>query len=361
MRHSILIFILVIVFYPSFGQNSNTWAAFWNSDTTLIGFKDNEGIVKIQPRFMGLTFARKFDDIIAVTHEVNGKWENYYLTKSGRIIGRDSLHIFDNGADCESEGFIRFRDHKTDKAGMFNKSGDVVIPAEYNDLSRVKNGMVIALKGATKKYSKGKEHYSLTGGKQLLIDTNNNILIDNFNQDYDLNFFSLTISNLPNPDTLRQNFIATNNQYYSFIDFDKEFKVWLKTNLLSNVTKEKLIDVTYDTITLWQEPNGWVNEPKRAFIERNFELIKSKLLELNSSKCQYSIFSDGLNPYIYTSDGFEVFYNNCREPKDWMYPVKIIAITHKNKKDFQQDHLSFLRTDNGYKLINLVIRSGKVK
>ena len=114
----------------------NSWTSFWNTDSTLIGFKDKSGAIKIEPRFKGFTNARKFDNIMAVTDE---KWKSYYLTKSGKIIGRDSLHIFDNGADCESEGFIRFKDKKTDQVGMFNSNGDVVIPAEYNDLTRVRN------------------------------------------------------------------------------------------------------------------------------------------------------------------------------------------------------------------------------
>ncbi|WHT39712.1 hypothetical protein QNH98_03240 [Myroides sp. mNGS23_01] len=87
---------------------------------------------------------------MAVSEEVGESWKNYYLTKEGRSVGVDSLYIFDNGSDCESEGFIRFRDSKTDQAGMFNSKGDIAIPAVYNDLTRVRNGMIIGLKGAEK-------------------------------------------------------------------------------------------------------------------------------------------------------------------------------------------------------------------
>jgi len=41
--------------------------------------------------------------------------------------------------------------------------------------------------------------------------------------------------------------------------------------------------------------------------------------------------------------------------------VKNIVITHKDKNDFSQDHFGFLRTDNGYKLIYITIRSGELK
>jgi hypothetical protein len=327
----------------------------------LIGFKDKHGITKIEPKFTGIISANKFDDIIAVTEEVNDKWSGYYITKTGKIFGRDSLYIFDNGSDCESEGFIRFRDSKTDKAGMFDKNGDIVVPAEYNDLTRVRNGLIIALKGAVKIYLEGGEHYSWIGGTELLIDTKNNVLIDNFKFDDNINFYSLIISKLPHPDTSRQNFKAVDGQYYSFIDFDKEFQAWLRANLLENFTKENLLRVTYDEVTFWNEQNGWTKEPKKNFIERNYELIKSKLIELNFDNCQYNIFNDGLNPFIYNSDDFESFYNNCGESKDWIYPVKNIVITHKVNDDFLQDHFDFLRTDNGYKLISMTIRTGTIK
>ena len=77
--------ILLITRLLIYGQNDDRWFSFWNGDSTLRS-----------------------------------------------IVGKDSVYIFDNTPDCENEGFIRFRDHKTDKAGMFNRNGNIVIPAEYN-------------------------------------------------------------------------------------------------------------------------------------------------------------------------------------------------------------------------------------
>ncbi|MEI6140647.1 MAG: hypothetical protein WCP85_15365 [Mariniphaga sp.] len=305
-----------------------------------------------------MNLASKFDDIIAVTEDVNGKWSSYYLTKSGKTAGRDSLFYFDNNCDCESEGLIRFRDHKTDKTGMFNKNGDIVIPAEYNDMTRVRNGMVIALKGAEKKYMDYGEHFSWVGGEEYLIDTTNKVLIDNFRLDNNQNFFSLKISSNPDSDTLRQNFKGTNGQYYSFIDYEKEFRVWLKTSLLENPTKDRLRLMTFKTIVFWKEPEGWVKEDKEAFINRNFDLIKSKLVELSSLNCDYNIFGNGLNPYIFNTEEYTRYFNNCGEPKEWIYPVKDIVINHSKKKKLsKQDHLEFLRTVDGYKLISITIQN----
>lgn len=205
------------------------------------------------------------------------------------------------------------------------------------------------------------EHFSWKGGKEILIDINNKILIDSFKYDNNLNFFSLLITPSPNADTIRQNFKSVSGKYYSFIDFDKEFRSWLKSSLLDNFTKNRLSECSYNKITFWKEPNGWTSEAKSTFLDRNFELVKTKLLELNSKDCDYNIFDEGLNPYIYESDEYKDFFNNCGESKDWIYPIKNIVISYKDKKDLLQDHFEFLRTDNGYKLISVTIRKGDLK
>lgn len=157
MKRLLYICIFLFLNFSAVAQSNDIWIAFWNKDTTKIGFKDKNGNIKIEPKFSGFTTARKFENIIAVTEEKNGKWESYYLTKSGKIVGQDSLYVFDNGPDCENEGFIRFTDRKTDKMGMFNAEGKIVIPAEYSNLTKAKNGMFIGLKDAKKEISD--EHF----------------------------------------------------------------------------------------------------------------------------------------------------------------------------------------------------------
>src|SRR5947209_11166940 len=130
MRQLLLTYLLTILSCALLGQSTDIWTTFWNKDSTLMGFKDKNGSVKISPRFTkGLMAASQFKNIIAVTEQANGSYKSYYLTKKGKIVGKDSLYVVDNTADCESEGFIRFRDKKTDKAGMFNSQGEIVIPA----------------------------------------------------------------------------------------------------------------------------------------------------------------------------------------------------------------------------------------
>jgi hypothetical protein len=342
------------------------WTAFLNSDSSLLGYKDKNGAVRIEPKFMRFTIANKFDKIIAVTEKVNGSYKSYYLTKAGKIIGIDSLHIFDNGPDCESEGFIRFRVSQTDKVGMFNSNGKIVIPADYDALTRVKNGMVVGLKGAKKKFWDKKKHsdcnhFSWTGGKEILITVDNKLIIDNFTNNDNLNFNSLVVTTQPTSDLTRKYYKGIDGKYYSFVDFDKEFKLWLKTTILDNLTKDKLINSSSKEITYWKESTGWTSESKLDFIDRNYELLKDKLLVITSKDCDYNIFNEGLNRYIFKSDKYSNFFNTCGESKDWIYPVKNIVINYKTISDLNQDHFEFLRTDTGYELISVSIKSGEIK
>jgi hypothetical protein len=361
MKKIIILYIFLCLNFTLSAQNKDTWISFWDKDTTHLGFKDKSGNIKIAPKFMGLTFANKFDDIIVVSEEVNETWKSYYLTKTGKIVGRDSLYIFDNGADCENEGFIRFNDHKTDKMGCFNGDGKIVIPAEYSDLTRVRNGMIIALKDAVKE--KDGEHFFWTGGKEFLIDINNKILIENFGYNDELNFYSLEKSKEKNPDPIRDNFLGVDGQYYSFINFDKEFKEWLKNVLLTDLSKENLLKHSYDNITYWKkkDDDGWITRPKASFIEQNYKLIKAKLLELKSANCDYHIFSESLNKFIFEANEYDQYFDNCRQAKDWINPVKNIVISPKDKNESGQDHFEFLRTKNGYKLISASSRKEDLK
>ncbi|MCD0468394.1 WG repeat-containing protein [Flavobacterium sp. JAS] len=362
MKQFILFNLFLFINCSVFAQNNDTWISFWDKDTTHIGFKDKNGDIKITPKFTRMTSAHKFDAIIAVSEDAKDGWKNYYLTKSGKIVGLDSLYVFDNGPDCENEGFIRFRDPKTDKMGMFNSQGKIAIPALYSNLTKARNGLIVALKGAIKKKFDD-EHYGWTGGKKLLIDTSNKALVENFEyeNDYDLNFYSLQKSKEPSKDPTRENFHGINGQYYSFINYDKEFKLWLKNTLLSDLSKENLLKHSFEKTTYWKNPNGWVNEPKTKFIDQNYNLLKLKLQELNSEKTDYFISSDGLNQFIFEESEYEDYFNNCNESKEWQYPVKNIVISSQNNEDFGQDHFEFLRTENGYKLISVSMSKDNLK
>lgn len=359
MKKILILFISFLFNTLAFSQSNDIWTAFPNKDTTLTGFKNKNGVIKIEPKFTGFTIARKFENIIAVTEEKNGNWKNYYLTKQGKIVGRDSLYVFDNGPDCENEGFIRFTDRKTDKMGVFNAEGKIAIPAEYSALTKVRNGMITVLKDA-KKQQDG-EHFFWQGGKEFLIDINNRVLIENFSYNDDLNFYSLEKSKEPSKDPTRDSFLGVDGQYYSFINFDKEFKYWLENTLLKDLSKANLEQHSFDKITYWKEPDGWINGSKTKFINQNHTYLKLKLQELKNPKTDYFISSDGLNQFIFESDEYDIYFNNCNESKDWIYPTMDIVINPKKQTDRGQDHFEFLRTENGYKLISVSSRTDNLK
>ncbi|MRX37881.1 hypothetical protein GJU43_01200 [Flavobacterium sp. LC2016-23] len=359
MKKIIYLYIFLILSSSLFAQTNDIWISFWSKDTTKIGYKDKNGVIKIEPKFTGYTIANKFENIIAVSEKENDNWKSYYLTKTGKIVGRDSLYIFDNGPDCENEGFIRFRDPKTDKMGFFNGDGKIAIPPDYSDLTKLKNGMFIGLKDAKKEIDG--EHFFWSGGKEFLIDSNNKILIENFGYNSELDFYSVEKSKDPSKDPIRENFRGVDGEYYSFVNFDKEFKLWLKNNLLSDLSRENLLKHSFATITYWKEPNGWIKQSNTKFINQNYTFIKRKLQELNSTDCDYFVSTDGLNKFIFETIEFETYFNNCNEPKDWRYPVKNIVISPKKKTDSGQDHFEFLRTENGYKLISVSLRKEDLK
>ena len=362
MKQVIMTYLFILTSSILYGQNSETWTAFYNKDSTLIGYKDKAGIMRIEPKFKYWTSAKKFDNIVAVTDQ---NYKSYYLTKSGIVIGKDSLYVFDNSCDCESEGFIRFSDRKTENVGMFDRTGKIVIPAIYNYLTQVQNGMVLGLKGAEKKYwDKDKHsdcnHFSWSGGQEVLLDTLNTVLIENFKFNNSLNFFSINKTKEPHSDTIRNSFLAKDGSYYSFVDFKKEFVQWIKTELQSDLTLERLISISYDSI-IWESQDSWNKTNKEKVIKENFSLLKNGLLEILQPKTEYSISIDGLNPFMFEGAEFEKYFNNCGESKDWIYPTVSIIISHMTRRNLTQNHYEFLRTDNGYKLISLTIRNEKMK
>ncbi len=360
MKKIILMGLLILSGCVIHTPQNGSWTAYRDDRSGLIGYKDQEGHIRIEARYVDFAVAGKFDNIIAVREERNGKTEDYYLTKSGKTVEKNNIYYFDNGPDCESEGFIRFRDARTDKVGMLNGEGEIVIPAQYDDLSNVRNGLVAALKGAAKKYAgdekqSGCNHFNWEGGEAYLIDTNNRIMVANFQYDSDLNFFSLKAGEKPSSNPNRKNFPGVDGRYYSFVDYKKEFHEWLDSALLNDLSRETLIRNAYHKIYFWKEPEGWVSETARVFVNRNYDLMKDRLMALRNHHTNDVISVDGLNPFIYAADEFDVYYNHCREPKEWQYPVMNVIIQHRDGND-DQDMLEFLRTENGYKLISMTVR-----
>jgi hypothetical protein len=202
------------------------------------------------------------------------------------------------------------------------------------------------------------EHCDFVGGTWLLIDTLNNVLIEDFGDvlteylsDFNgtLNLFSVKKTEKTHPDTaIRKSFPAKGGGYYSFISYDKELMYWLTRDLLKNLTVEKLINATHDSIYFATSGN------KRSFVTNNFKSLKKALMDILNPELEVNIFTAMYAAFYNFTFGSEKYYDNCGGIKYWIYPTMIISI--KNKDD-NRNVFTFLRTGNGYKLVNVVIRN----
>lgn len=236
-----MIAFLCFNFFHLFSQNeSQDWILFRDENNEdLIGYKDIEGNITIEPKFTFLTSSIVFKNIIPVFEKTNlqdkedYKMLKYYLLKNGKKVGVDSLYVFDFTLDCENEDKIRFRDPKTDKVGFFDKNGNVTIPAIYNDAKKFNNGLALVIKDAKRMCYEGKEfskenpceHWFWKGNSQIINSKNELILehVDLKRFQY-ADWYSLQI----NPKEIGPNditFKAVNGNLYSFKDAKKEFEI----------------------------------------------------------------------------------------------------------------------------------------
>ena len=354
--------------------DNNTWTSFRDEKSDLIGFKDSNQKIKIQPRFI-LTVARGFNNIMAVIEPVGeNKYSRYYLLKNGKKVGMDNLYMWDNSPDCESEGKIRFRDKTSDKVGFYDNEGDIAIPAEYNDALPFRNNMTMALKNAERychngiKYSEESkcEHWTWKGGQSYLINNHNEILINAFEHQRDLNWFSLKITKNKIDGDLRESFKGKNGKFYSFVNFQKDFKRWFETIILSSGDSGRFQAHSFEEITFWaDEKQQWVAVKREPFLAKNTEILLRKIKKIKNGALSYEIFTTGLNQFIFESDLYAGFYDSCGSSKKWQYPVFDVVISYYDKKSkkelLYQDHFEFLKTDNGYKLISVSLKSEKFK
>ena len=68
---------------------------------------------------------------------------------------------------------------------------------------------------------------------------------------------------------------------------------------IKDLSKANLEKHSFDKITYWKEPDGWINSPKTKFISQNYTYLKLKLEELKNPKTDYFVSSNGLNQFIF--------------------------------------------------------------
>lgn len=358
MKPTYLIAVVLFIML-SCKKEADTWTAFYDKDQYLIGFKDAKGNEKITPKFMGATNAKKFDHIVAVMEEHNKKWDSYYLLKNGRQFGRDSLYVIDATFDCESEGLIRYM--TKEKLGMFNSEGKPVIPADYNTLTQFKNGIAFGVKGADKTLDKnpyeGSPGWYWTGGKGYIINTKNEILAENVTYSPALDLYSLEITNNPSNDKSRVSFKALNGKYYSFVDNEKLFKEFLETEILINPSEASLKKAAYQKTIYWNEDKGWLFESSADFIAAHHSSMINVLKQVQPGS-DYMVMANNFTPVPDAMEKeFEKYRNNCGDINTSRYPLMSLIVNHKTGNDLVQDSFDFIKTNDGYKLLSVNLRS----
>ena len=339
-------------------KENTTWYAFGSRNNELVGFRDSKGNIRLQAEYLAFgTPANKFDNIISVLKEENDQHKFFYLTKSGRAVAKDSVYSFDASFDCENEGFIRFECGSAGGIGILNREGNVVVPAEYNALTKVVNGMAVGLKGATKVYwdsehQDGCNHFSWSGGELLLIDTNNSILVRDFKYTMNsIDFFSRIVTSEPINDSVRVSVRGVNGKYYSFVDFEKDFKDWLHVLLKSNFSYELAEEICFDNVMTYTKNQDWLRVSKSELVKRDYDFLKQQFEEIKKYSLDRIVEAETFNSYIFAHESFEQFFDNCSEHEDYKYPCMSVDIGKNTIERSNVNSFEFLRTKNGYKLI----------
>ena len=353
-------------------NDPDLWYSFWDAETDLLGFKDRHGRVKIAPKFIGgFTRARVFDEIVAVAEQdEEERYSTYYLLKNGHKKAIDSVFFHDNSPDCESEGLVRFHARETDKVGFLDASGKVVIPANYDYALPFRNGLTVAIVGAEKMcfdgtpFSREKpcEHWRFEGSTNLLINEKNEVLVRDFEYKPELNLYSLQISEVKSDDPNRISFVGTNGKFYSFVDFEKEFSTWFECEFLSH--PEAILNNSYEEISYFSKGKSeYIFTPKQDFLAKNGTLIADYFSAFKNEEPKHFIAIEGLNPYIFESKKYDSYFDNCGNAREWQYPLMTLVVSRNDEGcgSYYQDHIQFLKTKSGYKLIGLSLNSVKLR
>ena len=366
---------LLLAAVSAFGQKpaDAVWTQFEKRTKTgsIFGYKDATGYIRIPAKFGAFSRALKFRHIVAVNEEATQRY--YYLLKTGRQVGRDSVYMFDYTFDCESEGKIRFESRAKNRVGFLNGQGRVVIPAVYNYVTPFHNGLAVGLVGAHAKCFSGEkdtiacEHPGWVDGQRVLINERNEVLLT-FPAKFPwqrLDLYSVSINAAVAPDTATTVTLrAVSGDRYSFIDYEKEFANWFYQVFVPAVRSGKAANVLplcYAELAASARPfKGWLQVDRATFVQKFYESeLRPKLGGLQRGAPNVDISTDDLNTLIFTSQNFQRFLTDCGEHAQDKYPAFVVVLTFpsqvKPPKNTYQSHFEFIRTDKGYRLFCMAL------
>ncbi|WP_345056242.1 WG repeat-containing protein [Hymenobacter glaciei] len=353
---------------PVAPQSAAIWQQFAveGKEGYRYGYKDASGKVRIPAKFGNFTNTQSFRHIMAVSESATLK--QYYLLKSGRQVGRDSVYMFDYTFDCESEGKIRFKDYRKDRVGFLDRSGRAIIPAMYNYVSPFHNGLAAALIGA-RRTCWGEagadtltcEHPTWEGGRELLINERNEIVVSDpaLARPAFLNWYSLQVNQAAPDTSITTTFRAVNGDRYTFTDYQKEFTCWFYDVFVPAVRSgeaAKVEPLCFLELAVASQPfRGWPHFERAAFIKKFYQpTLLPKLRGLRYGAKNVDVFSETLNTLIFDSQNFRPFLTDCGEAFQAKYPTFSLVITEigaSGKRNYgHQQHFAFIRTAKGYRL-----------
>ncbi len=105
-------------------------------------------------------------------------------------------------------------------------------------------------------------------------------------------------------------FLGFDGKIHSFINYNRDFSLWLNTAILDNFNLEKLKLSTSNNITFWKDGKGWISKPSDKILEKNFALIKNGLSKIQNTEQDFFISVGRLNQGIFEGEEFEIYFNN---------------------------------------------------
>lgn len=332
------------------------------------GYKNQRGQMTLPAKFGQFTAAQTFRHIIAV-HE----WADnsmYYLLKSGRAVGRDSVYLFDYTVDCESEGKIRFQDRRRNRVGFFDAQGRVAIPASYNYVTPFHNGLALALIGARQTCDGDDtlrcEHPGWAGGRLVLLNARNEVLVDSLTaaqqRSLNLNWYSLQINSLSPDTTTTASWRGVKGDQYTFVDYEKEFRRWLYDVFVPTVRAGNAAQVQAlcfaEVAVAARSFRGWPQVTAAAFVAKyQASFLHPTLGSLQRGAPGVEIFDEDLNTLIFTGRAFQPFLTDCGRHFKEKYPIFNLVLTYPAQPATapieHQKHVEFIRTASGYRLFSV--------
>ncbi|MCA5006773.1 hypothetical protein [Sphingobacterium bovistauri] len=352
-----LLYLLIIYFLlictTTYSQEVRGWTKYIKrilnpNNPELIGYMDHKGDTVLKAIYHPVFSHSIIKDVGAVWN-TDPKVGSFYFNRKGKIFGRDSTWAWDFSYDVESEGFIRFSIEELPGRnphceGMFDWKGSIRIPANYNELSSMKNGFVHALKDARREpLEPGSEYYKWVGGKQLLLDSNNNILVSDQQEMMKVNEFIDYYSFKIVQDTIVDNINIKmdKGKYLSFNDVRKEFLNQI--NLRRSVEKLLLDSLIIDNKAV--RKSDFLTLQKYRSLKKNLE----KPLNIRYvSLSQFPNFFDGDD-----SGSFLLPFIEMNSPDEYFrkHAILDLLISDNLKQDFVYQ---FVRVQKSkYKLIQI--------